>query len=247
MSEKIAIVTGGSKGLGRAMAVGLADAGATVVVISRTKSLIEDTANEIIDRGHCALAIPADVKKPEDIENAVKIILEKFGRVDVLINNAGIAPMNRTTDISIKEWDDVLDTNVKSYFLSAKAVGPHMIRQGEGKIINISSALGKMASNMAVHYCTSKAGVIQMTRALALEWARFNINVNCIAPGFFNTDMTAMQQQDEAHSRFLQAKIPFKRLGQPEEIVGTAIFLASSASRYITGETIVVDGGYSIW
>jgi NAD(P)-dependent dehydrogenase (short-subunit alcohol dehydrogenase family) len=245
LSGKIAIVTGGSRGLGRSIAIGLGEAGAQVVVISRTKKLIEETANEIIKIGGEAIAIPADVTKVEDIEEMKKAVLDKFGKIDILINNAGIAPMNKAQNISIEEWDRVIETNLKSVFLMARIVGERMIQQKKGKIINISSVLGKMASNTALHYCASKAGIIQMTKALALEWAGFGIHVNCIAPGFFETEM--IKEHDETQRKFLMFKIPFKRTGKPEEIVGTVIFLASEASDYITGETIFVDGGYSIW
>lgn len=245
--DKVAIVTGGSKGLGRAMALGLGEAGAKVVVTSRTKQLIEETAEEIIKKGGDSLAVPADVKNAQSIKRVIDETKDKYGRVDILVNNAGIAPMNRTIKISEEEWNDVLDTNLKSIFMTVKAVAPIMIENKMGKIINIGSVLGKMASNSALHYCISKAGIIQMTRALALEWAPFNINVNCIAPGFFETEMTQALHKDKKQQRFLNFKIPFKRLGRAEEIVGTAIFLASNASSYITGETIFVDGGYSIW
>lgn len=237
----------GAEGLGRAIALGLGEAGARVVVVSRTKSLIEETADRIIKNGSDAVAIPVDVTKTEDIQEMEKIVVDKFGRVDILVNSAGIGPTRKMPDISVKEWDDVIDTNLKSVFLMVKVVGGRMLEQRGGKIINISSVLGRMASSMALHYCVSKAGIIQMTRALALEWAPFNIHVNCIAPGFFETEMTKVQQEDEAHRKFLMFKIPLKRIGKPEEIVGTALFLASEASNYITGETIFVDGGYAIW
>jgi len=245
LRSKVAIVTGGSKGLGRAMAIGLGDAGAQVVVVSRSKNLIEEASNEIIKKGGKAIPVPADVTKVEDIEQMAKTVADKFGKIDILINNAGIAPMNKALNISIEEWDSVIETNLKSVFLMARIVGERMIQQKKGKIINISSVLGKMASNTALHYCASKAGIIQMTKALALEWAGFGINVNCIAPGFFETEM--IKEHDETQRKFLMFKIPFKRTGKPEEIVGTVIFLASEASDYITGETIFVDGGYSIW
>lgn len=247
LDDKVAIVTGGSKGLGQAMAIGLGAAGAQVVVTSRTTNLIEATANEIVKNGGRAIAIPVDVKSQKSIDDMVATVHEKFGRVDILINNAGIAPMGKAVDISVEEWDDVMNTNLKSAFLLSRAVGRIMLAQKKGKVINIGSVLGTMASNVALPYCTTKAGLAHMTRALALEWAPFRINVNCIAPGFFETEMTKRQQEDEAHNKFLKFKIPFRRLGKPEEIVGTAIFLSSEASDYMTGSVLVIDGGYSIW
>jgi len=247
LTEKVAIVTGGSKGIGRAIALALGEAGAKVVIAARTKNLIEETANEIIKRGGSAIAVPVDVKKIEDIEMMADTAVNKFGRIDILVNNAGIAPMKKTIDLTLEDWNEFMDVNLKSIFWACRTVGKKMIEQKKGKIINVSSVLGKMASNISLHYCASKAGIIQMTRALALEWARFNINVNAIAPGFVDTEMTLAQQTDEAHQKWLMFKIPFKRLGKPEEIAPLAVFLASGASDYITGETIVIDGGYSIW
>jgi NAD(P)-dependent dehydrogenase (short-subunit alcohol dehydrogenase family) len=245
--DEVAIVTGGSKGLGRAMALGLAQAGAKVVVSSRTISLIEETADEIIQKGGQALAVPVDVKNPQSIEQMAAQVMDRYGRVDILINNAGIAPMKKTMETDIEDWNDVLNTNLKSAFLISKIIARGMIKQRRGKIINIGSVLGNMASNVAMPYCVSKAGIAQMTRALALEWAPFGINVNCIAPGFFETEMTAEQREDESHMKFLKYKIPFKRLGRPDEIIGAALFLASKASDYMTGAVLNIDGGYSIW
>jgi len=247
VADEVAIVTGGSKGLGRAMAFGLAECGAKVVVTSRTVSLIEETANEIIKKGGQAIAVPVDVKNPQSIEEMVDQVMEQYGRVDILINNAGIAPMKKTMETDIEDWNDVLNTNLKSAFLISKIIAKGMIKQRKGKIINIGSVLGHMASNVAMPYCVSKAGIAQMTRALALEWAPFGIHVNCIAPGFFETEMTAEQREDESHMKFLKFKIPFKRLGTPDEIVGTALFLSSRASDYMTGAVLYIDGGYSIW
>jgi len=248
LNGKVAIVTGGSKGLGRAIAIGMGEVGAKVVVVSRTKHLIEETANEITSRGGKAIAIPVDVRSEDDIRNAVKGTMDAFGRLDVLVNNAGIAPMNKTVNVTPEEWNDVIGTNLTSNFLFARmAFKSAMKEQRSGKIINIGSVLGFMASNMAPHYCAAKAGLAHLTKAFALEWARYNINVNCIAPGFFNTDMTKEQQEDEAHQKFMRFKIPFRRLGEPEEIVPAAIFLASEAASYITGATFIIDGGYMIW
>ncbi len=245
---KVAIVTGGSKGLGRAIAVGMGEVGAKIVVVSRTKTLIEETASEIISHGGDAIAIPVDVRSEKDIEKAVNAVIGKFGQIDILVNNAGIAPMNNALNVSIDEWNNVISTDLTANFIFAKMAVKHAMKeQRKGKVINIGSVLGFMASNVAPHYCAAKAGLAHLTKALALEWAHYNINVNCIAPGFFKTDMTKEQQKDDAHQKFLKFKIPFKRLGEPEEIVPTAIFLASEAASYITGSTIIVDGGYTTW
>ena len=247
LGGKSVIVTGGSKGLGRAMALGLAEAGARVAVVSRSKILIEETAQEIIRAGGQAMAVPAEVRSERDVERMVEIVADQYGEIDVLVNSAGIAPMNRAVDITMAEWDDVMDTNIKSLFLTARSVGKRMIKQMRGKVINLGSVLGKGALNLCLHYGASKAAIMQMTRVLAFEWSPFNINVNCIAPGFFATEMTKVQQEDERFRTFLIDRIPFKRFGKPEEVVGLAIFLSSEAADYITGQTVFIDGGYSIW
>ncbi|MGO9138104.1 MAG: SDR family NAD(P)-dependent oxidoreductase [Syntrophales bacterium] len=247
LTDKVAIVTGGSKGLGRAMAIGLAGAGAKTVVVSRSKNLIEETAQEIVKAGGEAIAIPVNVRSDIDIERMAQAVGKKFGRIDILVNNAGIAPTNDAVDIPLEEWNNVMDTNLKSIFLTAKIIGKKMLNQKQGKVINIGSVLGKGALLQCVHYSASKAAIMQMTRSLALEWAPFNINVNCIAPGFFSTEMTKAQFENEIERKFLLRKIPFKRFGKPEDIIGLAIFLSSPASDYITGETVFIDGGYSIW
>ena len=247
IAGKVALVTGGSKGLGQAMALGLGEAGARVVVTSRTVSLIEETANEIVKKGGDAIAIPVDVNDSQSIEQMISRATNHFGGVDILINNAGIAPMKRTMDTEIEEWDNVLNTNLKSAFLTSKAAAKWMMKQRKGKIINIGSVLGYLATNVAMPYCVSKAGIAHMTRALAIEWAPYGINVNCIAPGYFETEMTLEARGDEAHMKFLKFKIPFKRLGKPQEIVGAALFLASEASDYMTGGVLYIDGGYTLW
>ncbi|MGV8081181.1 MAG: SDR family NAD(P)-dependent oxidoreductase [Syntrophales bacterium] len=246
LSGRIAIVTGGSKGLGRAMALGLAEAGAVVAVVSRTKSLIEETADEIVKSGGEAIAVPADVRSEKDIERVAALVADKFGRIDILVNNAGIGGSRKVVAMKTDEWNTMMETNVRSVFLTARAVGKVMIRQRSGKVINVSSVLGKGALPRSLHYGASKAAIIHMTKTLALEWAPFNIHVNCIAPGWFLTEMTKDQQEGENRT-FLIQRIPFGRFGNPEEMVGVAVFLASDASNYITGDTVFIDGGYSLW
>jgi len=247
LTGKVAIVTGGSKGLGRAMALGLGEAGASVVVASRTKTLIEETAEDIIGRGGEAVALTLDVKRPDSIEWLINNVVDMFGSVDIVVNNAGISNPKMSMDVTMEDWDDIMDTNLKSVFLLSQAAGKVMARQKKGKIINVGSILGIQASNLAVPYCVSKAGLAQMTRGLALEWAHLGINVNCLAPGFIKTEMTQEQQENQDYHKFLKYKIPFRRLGNPDEIVGAALFLASPASDYMTGAVLVVDGGYTIW
>jgi NAD(P)-dependent dehydrogenase (short-subunit alcohol dehydrogenase family) len=245
LTGRVAVVTGGSKGLGRAMAMGLAAAGAKVAVVSRTTKLIEETAEEIIRKSGDAIAVTADVTREDDIERMTLEVLGKYGAIDILINNAGIGGSNKSVALSTEAWDRMMNTNARSVFLACRAVGKGMIQQGHGKIINISSVLGRGALPHSLHYGASKAAIIHMTKTLALEWATFHINVNGIAPGWFLTEMTKDQQHGESE-KFLLQKIPFGRFGTPEEIVGLAIFLSSPASDYITGETVFIDGGYSI-
>ena len=245
--NKVAIVTGASRGLGRAMAIGMAEAGAHIVAIGRDTKSLDETRKKIGEVGGTSTIFQADLCNDKAIKEIVQNTIKMLGRIDILINNAGIAPMKRTTEITNEEWHKVIDTNLNSVFLLTQAVGQKMIENNYGNIINIASVYGKIASNRSLHYCASKAAIMQMTKALALEWAPFNIRVNCIAPGFFQTDMTAKQQENEKHYKFLIQKIPLRRFGKPEEIIGSVIFLSSDASQYVTGATIFVDGGYSIW
>ncbi len=247
LENQIAIVTGASRGLGRAMALGMANAGAHIVAIGRDEQLLEETAKEISRAGGTSTTFQTDLCDDTAVLSMVRATIKSLGRVDILVNNAGIAPLERTTEISKASWDHVMDTNLNSVFTLSQAVGQEMIKKKNGNIINIASIYGRMASVNSLHYCASKAAIIQMTKALALEWAPFNIRVNCIAPGFFQTSMTAEQQINEKHYKFLLKKIPLKRFGKPEEIVGTVLYLSSTASQYVTGSTLLIDGGYSIW
>ena len=241
--DEVAIVSGGSKGLGRAMALGLAECGAKVVVASRTVSLIEETANEIIKNGGEAIAVPVDVKNPQSIEQMVAQVVDRYGRVDILINNAGIAPMKKTMETDIEDWNDVLNTNLKSAFLVSKAVARSMIRQRRGKIINMGSVLGHMVSGVSMPYCVSKAGIAHMTKALALEWAPYGLNINCIAPGYFETELNKVLVEDKEFTDWLCKRTPAGRWGNVEELCGTAVFLSSKASNFVNGQIIFVDGG----
>jgi NAD(P)-dependent dehydrogenase (short-subunit alcohol dehydrogenase family) len=229
------------------MAIGMARAGATIAAIGRDRGALEKTAEEISSTGGSCAIFQADVCNETGLEQMVSDVIEMYGTIDILINNAGISRMNRTLNISKKEWNEIIDTNLNSVFSLCRIAGEKMIEKKQGVIINIASVLGQMASNRSLHYCASKAAIIHMTRALALEWAPFNIRVTCIAPGFFETEMTKVQQENQRHQAFLMQKIPFSRFGRPEEIAGSAVFLASDAASYITGTTLFVDGGYSIW
>ena len=217
------------------------------MALGRDRHSLDVTADEIAAAGGTSTIVEADMCDDAAIQDMVAATIKSLGRIDILVNNAGIALLKHTHEITKTEWDRVIDTNLNAVFVLSQAVGQQMVAKKQGNIINIASVLGKMASNVALPYCASKAAIIHMTKALALEWAQFNIRVNCIAPGFFKTDMTAHQQTDEKHNKFLMQKIPFKRLGSPEEIIGSVLFLASDASSYVTGSTLSIDGGYSTW
>lgn len=238
------IVTGASKGLGKGIALGLAQAGADLVIASRTQSLLEEVAQEIRRYGRQVLVVAADVSKKEDIDRLVEKSLDKFGKIDFLFNNAGITRRSPSEDYSEKDWDEVISVDLKGVFLLAQAVGRVMIKQGGGKIINTSSLVAVTGGKTIPAYAASKGGVAQLTKALANDWAKYNINVNAIGPGYFKTDHTKALWTDKVRYRELTERIPMGRWGNPDDLAGTAVFLASEASDYITGQTIWVDGGW---
>lgn len=238
---KVALVTGAGRNLGRVIALSLAEAGADVAVTSRTLSEIKRTEQEIKEKGQKALAISLDVTDLNKVERAVQKIASEFGRIDILVNNAATRSFKSLLEISELEWRSVIDTNLTGAFFCCKAVGPIMIRQGGGRIINISSRIGLQGMANRVAYCASKGGLIQLTRALALEWAPYNILVNSVAPGLMNTPETSKAIQEGK-----AAEIPLKRAGEPEEIAPLIVYLASEACTYMTGEVILIDGGWAV-
>jgi len=243
LTGKVAIVTGGSKGLGKAMALGMADAGADIVLVSRTLKDLEIVAEEIRAKGRQALPIPADVSKNADIERMVKEVIEKFKKIDILVNNTGVSGDKPVLKMEEEYWDYVMAVNLKGPFLCSKAVGAEMAKRKKGKIINISSITYSLAIPNMTSYCASKAGLVQFTKTLALEWVKHNIQVNAICPGYFRTPMNQEFFASDAGKRIIEQTLPLKRLGEPEELVGSVIFFASEASNFITGAVLVVDGG----
>jgi len=244
LTNKIAIVTGGGTGIGRAIAVEFARAGADVVVASRKIDNLEKVAAEIRGLGKRALAIATDVRKAEDVENMVGKTMEAFGRIDILVNNAGASFGCALEDMTPGGWDVVINIDLRGVFLCSRAVGKVMIKQKGGRIINISSIAGVYGTPMMAHYGAAKAGVINFTRSLAGEWAKHNINVNCIAPGPIITEGYQGVRTDAGEEKDLKAgSNALSRWGRPEEIAYPAIFLASEASSFMTGETICIDGG----
>ncbi|WP_339061109.1 glucose 1-dehydrogenase [Tepidibacillus marianensis] len=247
LEGNVAVVTGSGKGIGKALALGLADAGADLVIVARTQNDIDQTVSEIEQKGRKAIGISTDVKKKEDIEKMVGEALQTFGKIDILVNNAGMNIRTPALEIPEEEWELIIQTNMKSVFLASQAVGKHMVEQGNGSIINISSVAGQVALRTGVAYAATKAGIIQMTKTLALEWGKSNVRVNCIAPWYFRTPLTEKLLADEEYYNEIIGRTPLRRVGDVKELVGPAVFLASEASSYVTGHTIFVDGGMSVY
>ena len=245
LEGKIAVVTGAGRGIGKAIALGLADAGADVVVAARTASDIEDTANGITARGRKALAVPTDVRLNDQVTNLVEKTVAEFERIDILVNNAGGTFTAPTMELSEGGWDAIIRENVKSVFLCSKAAAKVMIEQKKGSIISIASIAGLRAYPNNAAYGAAKAGIISLTKTLCVDLAPYNIRVNAIAPGYIATQ-GMLQVQKGVSTEWMQRSLaftPLSRLGQPEDIVGGVIYLASDASSYVTGQTLVIDGG----
>ncbi|HHT9120428.1 MAG TPA: SDR family NAD(P)-dependent oxidoreductase [Candidatus Hypogeohydataceae bacterium YC41] len=246
LRDKVAIVTGASRGLGKAMAMALAEVGANIVLVGRNKEKQAEAEKEIADFGVKTLPVLADVTKQEDVEVVVSKTLETFGKIDILVNNVGTYIGKPIVESTTEDWYNLINTNLTSTYLCSRAVGKHMVDRQKGKVINMAAALGALGANNAAAYCASKGGVIQLTRALAVEWAKYNINVNAIAPGTMETEITKAMLEDPTVRKAVLSKIPLKRTGQPSDLAGVVIFLASQASDYITGQTLFVDGGFSV-
>lgn len=242
LTGKTAIVTGGARGIGRAVALTLAAAGANIVInYTRSSKEADEVINEAKKLGVSALALKADVSKDKEIENLVKQVLNDFGSIDILVNNAGITRDNLLIRMSEKDFMDVIDINLKGAFICTKHVSKVMIKQRSGKIINIASVVGVMGNAGQSNYSASKAGLIGFTKSIAKEIAKRGINVNAVAPGYINTDMTA-SLPDKVKEEFIDA-IPLSRAGMPQDIANAVLFLSSEYSDYITGQVIHIDGG----
>ena len=244
LTGKVAIVTGGGMGIGRAIALELAQAGVGVVVGSRKLANLEKVAQEIKSLGGRSLAMATDVRIPEQVDNMVKQTMGEFGQLDLLVNNAGASFLCPMENMTPNGWDTIININLKGTFLCSKAVGDVMIQQKRGNIINIASVAGIDGSPGMIHYGAAKAGIINLTKSLAMEWAKYNIRVNAIAPGLIETEGVKVQMSLDSEELKEKFKLlPLGRYGQPEEIAHTVLFLASEASSFVTGETIVVNGG----
>ncbi len=245
LTDRVAIVTGGGRGIGRAIALGFADAGADVVVCARTTAEIEDTAAKIRDKGRKALAILADTRNIDQVTNLLQETLSQFRKVDILVNNAGggTGGARALLQMTFQDWERAIEQNLHGMFICTRIVGEQMVKQRAGNIINISSIVGLGPYGGPTGYSTSKAGIINFTRTLAVHWAPYNIRANAIAPGYIETSLIAGRlERNPKFRRSLLERIPLGRLGKPEDIVGAAIYLASDASAYVTGVTIEVSG-----
>lgn len=246
LTGKTAIVTGGNGGIGLGIAKGLAEAGANIVIAARNENKNRVALEELQSGGGACLAVKCDVASNEDIAACVEATLTQFGRVDILVNNAGISAGGAPEKLSDSVWDEVLDINLKSVLKFSQACHPHMKGQGAGKIINIGSMYSLFGSAFVSPYAASKGGVVQLTRSLAVAWARDNIQVNVILPGWITTDMTASAMDNKAFYDLIIGRTPAGRFGTPDEMAGAAVFLASHAADFVTGISLPVDGGYSI-
>ena len=244
LEDKIAVVTGASRGLGRAMALGLASAGADIVALASRSENAAATVAEIESMGRRAVAIGCRQDCPAEVRQAVTESVNAFGQVDILVNNAGTIRRAPAEDYSDEDWSAVMDTNLNGVFQFCRGIGKHMLEREQGKIINIASLLSFSGGITVPAYAASKGGVMQLTKALANEWANKGVQVNAIAPGYFATDVTEALRADASRSKELLARIPAGRWGEAEDLQGAVIYLASASSNYVTGHILVVDGGW---
>ena len=245
---KVSAVTGSTKGIGRAIALALDNAGAGVGVTSRTLPDAEAVGREVENLGRQSLTCELVVRSLPSIEAMVHTALERFGRIDILVNNAGINIPQPALEVTEETWDAVLNTNLKGLFFCSQAVGRTMIERGQGgKIINIASQMGLVGGRLRSAYCARKGGVVQVTKVLAIEWAPHRINVNAVAPTFIRTPLTEPMFEDKAFYQDVVRRIPWGEVGEPEDVAGAVIYLASPASDLVTGHTLLVDGGWVAW
>ncbi|MHB1404034.1 MAG: SDR family NAD(P)-dependent oxidoreductase [Desulfitobacteriaceae bacterium] len=243
ISGKIALITGGGGTLGTTIANGLATVGVNMVVADVNLESAQKTCDLISAHGTRVLPIQVDVTDPASVNSMVDSVLNEFGKIDILLNHAGINIRKPAIEYTPEEWEKVLAVNLTGMFHCAQAVGKVMLKQGKGRIVNTASTLASVSQPLQAVYASSKGGIVQLTKVLAEEWAPYGVNVNAIGPGYFETELTKKYLSDPAVSDTLLSKIPMKRFGQPDELVGTIIFLSSEASAYVTGHTVYIDGG----
>lgn len=246
LQNKLVLVTGAARGLGRACALALADAGADIALGLRDVNSAKDLEDEIRAMGNKVRRFQMDVSSVSEIQTAIDEVHEVFGKIDILVNNVGVAPANPAEKVTEEDYDTTMNLNVKAMFFTSQAVGKHMIDQGGGKIINMSSQAGTITIDDESVYCMSKAAVNHMTKNLASEWAKYNIQVNAVAPTFIETPGTEPWLKDPEFKKSVIDRIPLGRIGKPMEVAGTVLFLASNAASLITGEVVMVDGGWTL-
>jgi NAD(P)-dependent dehydrogenase (short-subunit alcohol dehydrogenase family) len=248
LKGKVAVVTGGSSGLGVTFAQALAEVGANIVLAARRIDKMNEVRDDLTRLGVKVRSVKCDVSDQEQVQSLVDETLKTFGRLDIIVNNAGVAAMSPATEIAIEEWNRVVSVNLTGTFLCARTAAKQMMKRGGGKIINIASIYGAVGDVFpASPYYATKGAVINLTRDLAVEWAPFKINVNAIAPGFFPSEMTEGIFQDPHYLEYINKQTPLGRTGNPDDLKGAIVFLASQASDYVTGQTLFVDGGWTSW
>jgi NAD(P)-dependent dehydrogenase (short-subunit alcohol dehydrogenase family) len=246
LTGKIALVTGASRGLGRTFALALARAGADVAITSRTLASLDGTRREVEALGRRCFGIALDVRAHDSIQAAVAAVHAHFGRIDILVNNAGCNIRKPALDVTWEDWNTILDTNLRGPFFVAQAVARHMVDQRYGRIVNIGSVTSVAGYAGLGPYGASRGGIRQLTMSLADDWGPHGITVNCLAPGWFKTSQNAVMYENAEWVSYLTDKIPLRRPGRPDDLEGAAVFLASDASAYITGQTLLVDGGITV-